>query len=116
KLDEKNRVVYFLGVGREKGDPYFIQFYRVGLDGKNLTLLSPEDANHDIQLSPSGHYFVDTFSKPDVPPAVTVRDDAGQLRATLEKADISKLTASGWKPPIPITVKARDGVTDLYGL
>jgi dipeptidyl aminopeptidase/acylaminoacyl peptidase len=24
--------------------------------------------------------------------------------------------ASGWKPPIPITVKARDGVTDLYGL
>ncbi len=34
----------------------------------------------------------------------------------LEKADISKLTAMGWRPPQPITVKARDGVTDLYGL
>jgi dipeptidyl aminopeptidase/acylaminoacyl peptidase len=35
---------------------------------------------------------------------------------TLEKTDISKLTATGWKPPVPITVKARDGKTDLYGL
>jgi dipeptidyl aminopeptidase/acylaminoacyl peptidase len=34
----------------------------------------------------------------------------------LEKSDISRLVASGWKPPIPFTVKARDGATDLYGL
>jgi dipeptidyl aminopeptidase/acylaminoacyl peptidase len=34
----------------------------------------------------------------------------------LEKADISKLLASGWRPPTPFTVKARDGRTDLYGL
>jgi dipeptidyl-peptidase 4 len=45
-----------------------------------------------------------------------VRDIDGKLVATLEKADISKLLATGWKPPEPITVKARDGVTDLYGL
>src|SRR5947199_7426099 len=36
--------------------------------------------------------------------------------ATIEKADISKLLATGWKAPQPIIVKARDGVTDLYGL
>jgi dipeptidyl aminopeptidase/acylaminoacyl peptidase len=35
---------------------------------------------------------------------------------TVETADISKLTAAGWQPPQPITVKARDGNTDLYGL
>src|SRR5207237_6557756 len=40
----------------------------------------------------------------------------GKMIATLEQADISKLLATGWKPPQPITVKARDGVTDLYGL
>ncbi|HUJ72440.1 MAG TPA: S9 family peptidase, partial [Verrucomicrobiae bacterium] len=66
--------------------------------------------------SPSGKYFVDTCSTPVNPPVATVRDDAGKLLATLEKADISKLLAAGWKPPIPIKVKARDGVTDLYGL
>jgi dipeptidyl aminopeptidase/acylaminoacyl peptidase len=35
---------------------------------------------------------------------------------TLEQADISTLVASGWQPPVPFSVKARDGVTDLYGL
>jgi dipeptidyl aminopeptidase/acylaminoacyl peptidase len=117
RVDEKNRVLYFLGVGREKGrDPYFIHLYRVGFDGKNLALLTPEDANHDVTLSPSGHYFVDSFSKPDVPTASVVRDENGKLIASLEKADISKLIAAGWKPPIPFSVKARDGVTDIYGL
>jgi dipeptidyl aminopeptidase/acylaminoacyl peptidase len=32
------------------------------------------------------------------------------------KQDISKLLAYGWVPPTPITVKARDGKTELYGL
>jgi dipeptidyl aminopeptidase/acylaminoacyl peptidase len=34
----------------------------------------------------------------------------------LEKADISKLKATGWKAPEPIIVKSRDGKWDLYGL
>jgi dipeptidyl-peptidase 4 len=116
-IDEKNRVIYFLGVGMEKGrDPYFIHFYRINFDGKGLKLLTPEDANHDVALSPGGRYFVDSYSKPDVPPVAVLRDDTGKLISTLEKADISKLLATGWKPPVPFTVKARDGKTDLYGL
>ncbi len=31
------------------------------------------------------------------------------------RQDISKLRDAGWKPLTPITVKARDGKTDLYG-
>jgi dipeptidyl aminopeptidase/acylaminoacyl peptidase len=45
-----------------------------------------------------------------------LRSDTGDLLAPLERADIARLTAAGWKPPEPFTVKARDGVTDLYGL
>jgi len=117
KVDEKNRLIYFLGVGREKGrDPYFAHFYKVGFDGKNYSLLTPEDGNHDVTLSPNGDYFVDSYSKPDVPPVAVLRDIGGKLVANLEKADVSKLLATGWKPPVPFTVKARDGVTDLYGL
>jgi dipeptidyl aminopeptidase/acylaminoacyl peptidase len=116
-VDEKNRFVYFRGVGKEKGrDPYFIHFYRVGLDGTNLTLLTPEDGTHVVAPSPSGRYFVDSYSKPEVPPTFVLRDSNGKLIATLEKADISRLEATGWRPPQPIVVKARDGVTDLYGL
>ena len=117
RVDEKNRMLYFLGVGREKGrDPYFSHLYRVGFDGKNVSLLTPEDGTHEVMLSPSGRYFVDICSKPDVAPIAVLRDSDGKLLSTIEKADISRLIAAGWKPPIPITVKARDGATDLYGL
>lgn len=117
KFDEKTRTLYFIGLGREKGeDPYFAHFYSVGFDGKNLKLLTPESGNHETSISPSGKYLFDTFSKPDVPAVSTVRDMDGKLLVTLEKTDISRLTATGWKPPTPVTVKANDGVTDIYGL
>jgi dipeptidyl aminopeptidase/acylaminoacyl peptidase len=69
-----------------------------------------------MALSPSGRYLIDTYSKPDVPPTVALRDRDGRLVLSLEKADISRLTATGWKPPIPVKVKADDGRTDLYGV
>src|SRR5438105_8042885 len=117
KVDEKNRMLYFLGAGREKGrDPYFSYFYRIGFDGKGLSLLTSEDANHEISLSPSGNFFFDSYSKPDVPPVAVLRGADGKTINTLEKGDISRLVAAGWKPPVPIVVRARDGVTDLYGL
>jgi dienelactone hydrolase len=117
KVDEQSRTLYFLAGGRERGrNPYFIHFYKAGFDGKNLTLLTPEDGNHSITLSPSGRYFVDSYSKQDTPPVIVLRDAEGKLVSNLEKADISRLAATGWKPPTPIVVKARDGQTDLYGV
>ena len=117
RVDEKTRTLWFVGNGKEKGrDPYFRAFYRIRMDGSGLTLLTPEDADHEIALAPSGQYFVDSYSRPDVPPVTVLRDLNGKTVVTLETADISRLRAAGWKPPIPITVKARDGKTDLYGL
>src|SRR4029078_2028835 len=53
-VDTADRVIFFQAVGREKGrDPYFIHFYRAGLDGGEATLLTPEDANHEIALAAS---------------------------------------------------------------
>jgi dipeptidyl-peptidase-4 len=116
RIDEKTRTLYFTALGRERGqDPYFRHHYRIGLDGKNLVSLNPEDGDHDMQLSPSSKYLVDTYSKPDVPPVVVVRDASGKVVMPLEKADISKLLATGWKAPIPFSVKAADGKTDIYG-
>ena len=121
RIDEKTRTLWYAANGREKGqDPYFAHFYKIGLDGKGSgavqLALTPDVGDHAMQLSPSGKYFVDTYSSPDVPPVVTLRDGSGTLAMSLEKADISKLVATGWKPPISIKVKAADGQTDLYGM
>lgn len=117
KVDTQNRVIYFEANGREAGrDPYFTHFYRINFDGSNLQLLTPDDGNHQIDLSADGKYFIDYSSKPDVPSTVYLRDMTGKTIATLEKTDISRLTATGWKPPTPIKVKSRDGKWDLYGL
>jgi dipeptidyl-peptidase 4 len=116
-IDERGRQVYFIGVGREQGrHPYFQHFYRVGLDGRNVTLLTPEDANHTVSMSPDRQSFVNTYSTPTQPPVSVLRRVNGQVAVNLERADVSRLTAAGWRPPTPVRVKARDGATDIYGL
>ncbi len=117
KVDRTNRVIYFEANGREKGrDPYFSHFYSIGFDGKNLKLLTPEDGNHRISFSPDETYFIDESSTPDTPAISNLRDMSGKLIAALEKTDISRLTKTGWKPPMRITVKDRNDKWDLYGL
>ena len=117
RVDERARTIYFLGSGKEPGrDPYYQHLYRIGFDGRNQTLLTPENANHQVSLSPDGRYFVDTYSTPDTPPVTVLREVGGQLVQTLERADISRLLATGWKAPTPVRMKARDGKTDIYGL
>ena len=117
-VDEQTRQLWFVGVGREAGrDPYFRYLYRTGLDGKTLTLLTPEDGDHDVSWSPSNAYFVDSWSRPDLAPTAVLRNGvSGKLILQLEQADISQLIAAGWHPPTRITVRARDGKTNLYGL
>jgi len=116
RVDEKARTIYFLASGKEPGDPYFQRLYRIGFDGRNQTLLTPDSANHAVFFSPDGRYFVDTYSTPNTPPVTVLRDLNGRVLQTLERADISRLLATGWKPPTPVRMKGRDGKTDIYGL
>lgn len=115
-VDEKARIIYFLGVGKEAGrDPYFVHLYSVHFDGSHQELLTPDDANHAVAFSPDFAYFADISSTPTTPAVTTVRTAAGALAMEVAKQDISKLLAYGWTPPTPVTVKGRDGKTDLYG-
>ncbi|MEP6690845.1 MAG: DPP IV N-terminal domain-containing protein [Gemmatimonadaceae bacterium] len=117
RVDAKARSIMFIATGKEQGrDPYFRHLYSASLDGKRQALLTPENADHELSLSPSGRYVVDSYSTPTTPQTTVVRDAAGKPLLTIEKADISRLVAAGWQAPIPITMKARDGKTDIYGI
>ncbi|MGQ0539193.1 MAG: DPP IV N-terminal domain-containing protein [Gemmatimonadaceae bacterium] len=117
RVDEQSRTIYFTASGKEPGrDPYFQHLYKIAFDGSGQSLLTPENANHAVSMSPEGKYFVDSYSTPDTPPITVLRDITGRVIQTLERADISRLLATGWKPPTPIRMKGRDGKTDIYGL
>jgi dipeptidyl aminopeptidase/acylaminoacyl peptidase len=115
-VDEVAKQVYFTGRGRD-GFLYYPKLYRTGYDGQGLTLLTPEDGHHVISFSPSGKYFVDSYSRVDAPPVTVLRSAAtGAVIRKLEEADVSRLKEVGWRPAQLFSVKARDGVTDIYGL
>ena len=116
EVDESRREVIFVGNGREAGDPYFEYLYRVSLDGGAPRLLTPDSANHVASMSPDGVFIVDAYSTPLDPPITVLRGRGGEVLLELERADVSALLASGWQPPIPFSIKARDGRADLYGL
>ncbi len=115
-VDADTRTIFFRGVGREAGrDPYFVHYYRVGIDSGEVRLLTPEDANHVITPSKDGRHFVDVHSTIATAPVAMLRDADGRQVAELARADLSRLKAAGWVAPEAFTVKARDGKTTLYG-
>lgn len=116
-VDEEARAVVFAAAGREPGlDPYVRQLYRLGLDDGRVARLTDDDLDHAATGSPTGRFVVDVTSWVDVPSASRVLHSDGEVVLELAQADASQLYAAGWEPPERVTVKAADGVTDLYGL
>ncbi|KZN54368.1 hypothetical protein N474_01255 [Pseudoalteromonas luteoviolacea CPMOR-2] len=117
-IDTEKRQLYFEASGKELNrDPYYRHLYRVNLDGSDLTLLTPEAAEHDTRVSPDYKYFVDTYSTATSAPISVLRSTKdGSIIRTVQRADTSALLATGWQPPKPFSVLAGDGKTSLYGL
>ena len=116
-VDDKTRVLYFNAAGREKGeDPYYTHLYRVNLDGTGLKLLNPGDASHSPAMVDSMKYFVNNSTRIDGTPESSLYDSLGNVVLKLETPDLKPLMEAGFKFPEPFTVKADDGITDLYGV
>ena len=117
-VDEEAGVVYFSASGMVRGeDPYLVRYYRIGLDGKNLRCLTPVEGQHEATYTYDHRYLVDTWSKVDQAPITVVRRASdGEVVDTLERADISRLTAAGWRAPEVFVAKGRDGKTDIWGV
>src|SRR5262249_23160802 len=114
RVDDEAHRVYFTASGREAGrDPYLEHVYRVSLDGKDLRLLTSEDADHAASFSPSGEYFTDSYSRVNTAPvSVLRRADDGGVTMDFERGSVE----SGWPLPEPFRVQAADGKTDIYGV
>jgi len=118
KVDEEKRQIWFRASGMYPGkDPYFNYYYRINFDGTGLTRITEADANHDVRFSEDMRFFVDTWSRVDLPTVSQLRSTAdGKVLQELERADIQGLTKAGWRAPEVFTSLARDGKTDIWGI
>ena len=117
-VDDEKRQIWFEASGMNPNeDPYFVHAYRINFDGTGLTPLTPTEANHNLEFSPDGKYYLDTWSRIDLAPSMALYQTADNKQlAILEHADVSKLVAAGWHAPQVFTAKGRDGVTDIWGV
>jgi dipeptidyl aminopeptidase/acylaminoacyl peptidase len=118
RVDDANHEIYFEASGMNPGeDPYYVHGYKIAFDGTGLTPLTPAAANHLLSYSQDGKYYVDTYSRIDLPPVMELHRAADtSLVMTVEKADNSKLMTAGWKPPEPFHAAGRDGKTEIWGV
>jgi len=117
-VDEEKRQIWFRagGIYREQ-EPYYIHYCRINLDGTGLVILTEGNGTHSVEYSPDRRFFIDTWSRVDIPPVIELRrSEDGSLVCELERADWQELLATGWKIPEPFVAKGRDGQTDIYGV
>lgn len=115
--DSSGKALFVVGRGRERDrDPYLQHLYRVENDGRKITLLTPEPADHDVSVAPDGRFFVDNLSTIEQPTRSLLRSTRdGAVLMELQRADISEMTKRGLRPPEPFTALAADDKTQLYG-
>jgi dipeptidyl aminopeptidase/acylaminoacyl peptidase len=118
RVDPDRRQIWFTANGMEAGkDPYFLKSYRINFDGTGLTSFTPGDGTHAVEWSDDRAYYVDTYQRVDLPPVVELRRASDQqLVMELERADMTALTATGWRPPEVFVAKGRDAKTDIWGV
>lgn len=117
-VDEEKRQIWFRASGMYPGrDPYFNHLYRINFDGTGLTAFTEADANHIVSLSSDLKYFVDTWSRVDLPTVSVLRSTSDKsVVMQLESVDTGDLLKAGWRAPEVFVAKGRDNKTDIWGV
>jgi dipeptidyl aminopeptidase/acylaminoacyl peptidase len=116
-VDVVNRQIYFRAGGMNRNqDPYFIHYYRINFDGTGLVAYTEADGSHSVTWSADHQYYIDTYSRVDLPPVVELKRASDRRSLALEKGDMSAAVKAGFRPPEVFVAKGRDGKTDIWGI
>ena len=111
-VDEKNKLVYFTARSRENTARN--DFYKVGMDGKNLQRLTFGEYNHaNINLSPNGSYFITTYSNSATPNKMTLVSNKGKIIKEIGDAKGAEFDNYELAKTELVRVKSADGLYDL---
>ena len=131
-VDTLNRLIYFSASHKDQaGNPYYQFIYRIGFDGSQKILLTPEDCFHDCPspvsaffrglfsqqsdlkgFSPNGKVFIDIMGGMEKSSEIVLRrsDNGARIMNICTSENTAEVLA-----PISICVKAADNKTDLWG-
>jgi dipeptidyl aminopeptidase/acylaminoacyl peptidase len=117
-VDVRERRIWFRASGvNPQQDPYFVHYFRVNFDGTGLVAFTEADGNHIVSFSPDGEYYVNLWSRVDLPTIAVLRRTSDRtVVMELERGDMSAQLATGWRPPEVFSAKGRDGTTDIWGV
>jgi dipeptidyl aminopeptidase/acylaminoacyl peptidase len=116
-IDEATGEIWFYAVGvRPEQDPYHEHLCRCRWDGSGFQVLTEGDGTHSIEWSPGRRWFIDRWSRVDLPPVTELRSADGKKICDLETADASELLAGRGRWPQRFAALGRDGKTMIYGL
>lgn len=105
-IDSVLSQIYFTAFGKEENlNPYYRHQYSLNYKTNKLNHLTPENANHEIYLSPDNRYLVDVFSRIDKPHKSILRNLEGKKLMNIEEADTQMLFDNGWGNPEIFKVK-----------
>jgi len=118
EVDAAGRTVTVVAMGIDpQEDPYHEHVLRVGIDDGSVIRLTEGDGTHSVLWSPDRRFYVDTYSRVDLPPVHELRRSAdGALVCELGRADAAALLASGWTMPERFVAPGRDGITPIHGV
>lgn len=110
-VDEKAGFVYFRA--RKENSARF-DVYRASLKGKDITRLSFGNFSHDdVEMSPSGKYFITVYSNLNTPPAMAVVDGKGKLIRNLGSSMGAEFNHYILPQTRLTAVRSSDGLFDL---
>ncbi|NML20426.1 prolyl oligopeptidase family serine peptidase [Pseudoflavitalea sp. G-6-1-2] len=111
KFDEKSSTL-FIKARKENSARY--DLYKIGLNGKGLTRLSFGDFSHDmINVSPTGKYFITTYSNLSTPYAMALVDGKGKTVRMLGDTKGTEFDNYAIPRTELVRVKSADGLFEL---
>jgi len=114
-VDENTGWIYFTAKGIENSAR--TDYYKVQLNGKNLTRLTFGDYHHaQIRLSPGGKYFITTYSNATTPTKMTLVNNEGKIVKELGDSKGTAMSTFKLAKTELIRIKSADGLFDLPAL
>ena len=109
-IDESQQKVYFVST---EASPLDRELYSIKLNGKDRFRISREPGTHEISMSPTAEYYLDTFSSSTEPPRSDLHSMDGDVQSSFRVAK-SNADEYALSPSEIVQLKAQDGKL-LYG-